>query len=182
MKTRVAVILSATLSICAIAEEPAPAATNRPLPVITVVGSKEAAHQLPASGEYLGESDIRTHSYNNINILARKMPGVYSQEETGNGLMPNISLRGVDTHRSQKITMMEDGVLTAPAAYSAPSAYYAPTLGRMSGLEVMKGSSQIKYGPHTTGGALNYLSTPIPFEQTAYLKSSFGTDNDVRFH
>jgi len=182
MNKKIVLVLSVLIATVSFAEESVPAATNQSIGAITVIGSKEAAHELPASGEYLGESDIRTHSYNNINILARKMPGVYSQEETGHGLMPNISLRGVDTHRSQKITMMEDGVLMAPAAYSAPSAYYAPTLGRMSGLEVMKGSSQIKYGPHTTGGALNYLSTPIPYEQTLYLKSSYGTDNDVRFH
>jgi Fe(3+) dicitrate transport protein len=149
---------------------------------ITVIGSRLAVYELPASGEYLDSSDIRTHSYNNLNILARKMPGVYAQEETGTGLLPNISLRGVDTHRSQKVTLMEDGVLTAPAAYSAPSAYYAPTLGRMHGLEVMKGSSQIKYGPHTTGGVINYLSTPVPNKNTAYLKGSYGTDNDMRFH
>ena len=183
MNKKIIAGLSVLIVSGSFAEEPTRETSTLVLPcTITVIGSKEAAHQLPASGEYLGVEDIRAHSYNNLNILARKMPGVYSQEETGHGLLPNISLRGVDTHRSQKITMMEDGVLMAPAAYSAPSAYYAPTLGRMSGLEVMKGSSQIKYGPHTTGGALNYLSTPIPYKQTAYLKSSYGTDNDVRFH
>lgn len=157
-------------------------AKTTPSTTITIIGSKLAAYELAASGEYLDSSDIRKYSYDNINILSRKIPGVYAQEETGVGLLANISLRGVDTHRSQKITMMEDGVLTAPATYSAPSAYYTPTLGRMSGIEVMKGSSQIKYGPHTTGGALNYLSTPIPAAQTLYLKSSYGTYNDVRLH
>ncbi len=188
MKT-IAVFLSvfSVLGILCAEEQSAVEGTNTlaettPSTTITIVGSKLAAYELAASGEYLDSSDIRTHSYDNINILARKMPGVYAQEETGLGLLANISLRGVDTHRSQKITMMEDGVLTAPAAYSAPSAYYTPTLGRMSGLEVMKGSSQIKYGPHTTGGALNYLSTPIPNHQAFYLKSSYGTDNDVRLH
>ena len=182
-KIILAIIAISTLAIGSHAEESI-STTNRVQKgqSITIVGSKLAAYELAASGEYLDSSDIRTHSYDNINILARKMPGVYAQEETGLGLLANISLRGVDTHRSQKITMMEDGILTAPAAYSAPSAYYTPTLGRMSGLEVMKGSSQIKYGPHTTGGALNYLSTPIPNHQAFYLKSSYGTDNDVRLH
>lgn len=179
-----ALIASVMITIGAQADEQIHHTTNEVITAqpITVIGSKLAVHDLPASGEYLDSNDIRLHNYDNLNLLARKMPGVYAQEETGNGLLPNISLRGVDTHRSQKITMMEDGVLTAPAAYSAPSAYYAPTLGRMSGLEVMKGSSQIKYGPHTTGGVLNYLSTPVPQENATYLKSSFGTDNDLRIH
>ena len=50
-------------------------------------------------------------------------PGVYSREEAGFGIFPNISLRGVNTLRSAAITMMEDEVNIAPAPYSAPDAY-----------------------------------------------------------
>jgi len=77
---------------------------------------------------------------------------------------------------------MEDGILMAPAPYSAPSAYYSPTTGRMSGIEVLKGSSQIKFGPHTTGGAINFLSTPIPTVEKVYSKMTFGTYNEIRNH
>ena len=70
----------------------------------------------------------------------------------------------------------------APAPYSAPSAYYSPNTGRMSGIEVVKGSSQVKFGPHTTGGAINFLSTPIPTSQKVYSKSTFGYWNELRTH
>lgn len=162
---------------------PAPAEeTPTVLETVKVVGSQEAALGIPGSAHYLSEEAIRTQSYDDVNRVLRQVPGVYVREEDGFGLFPNISLRGVDTTRSAKVTLMEDGILTAPAPYAAPSAYYAPTAGRMSALEVLKGTSQIKYGPHTTGGAINYLSTPIPREQRTYVKTLAGEQNELRTH
>lgn len=148
----------------------------------TVIGSKENLERLPGSGAYIDVSDIATFSYDDINQIIRRVPGVYVRQEDGYGLFPNISLRGVSTTRNSKITVMEDGILMAPAPYSDPAAYYTPNAGRMSGLEVLKGSSQIKYGPETTGGVLNYLSTPIPDQTGGFLRASYGTDNDIRLH
>lgn len=152
------------------------------LELVSVLGSAEEAKDMPASASYIGTEGIRDQSYSDINRILRKAPGVNIREEDGFGLFPNISFRGVDTTRSAKITVMEDGVLVAPAAYSAPAAYYNPAGGRMSGVEVLKGGSQIKYGPHITGGVLNYLSTPIPLEGKAYLKSIYGSYGEFRSH
>ncbi len=149
---------------------------------IMVIGNPANIETMPGSAHVVTKTDIREQNYDDVNQVLRKVPGVYVRQEDGFGLFPNISLRGVDTTRSSKITIMEDGVLTAPAPYSAPAAYYSPTVGRMSGMEILKGSSQVKYGPQTTGGVINYLSTPIPLKETAYLKSTFGSFGDRRTH
>lgn len=149
---------------------------------LTIFGTKEDLFTQTGSG-YLIEHDlIETHGYADINQALKQVPGVYLRTEDGYGLFPNISLRGVDPGRMSKLTYMEDGILAAPASYSAPSAYYTPTMGRMSSLEVLKGSSQIQHGPHTTGGVINYISTPIPYEQSSYIRLSYGSDNDSRLH
>ncbi len=146
---------------------------------LTVVGSEDNIFQLPGSGTFMSADEIREKGYTNITQIARKVPGVYVRDEDGYGNFPNISLRGVDGSRSQKITLMEDGILTAPSPYASPNAYYSPKAGRMSGIEFLKGSSQIKYGPHTTGGVVNYLSTTIPDEgdKRFYSRTTYGSYN-----
>ena len=147
-----------------------------------IVGSKEGVNLITGSATYLDIHDLRIHSISDINSALRRVPGVYVRPEDGYGNFPNISLRGIDMGRSSKVTIMEDGILAAPAPYSAPSAYYSPTLERMSSLEVIKGSSQVKYGPHTTGGAINYLSTAIPEEITTYSKVYYGSFAEMVAH
>ncbi|VAW86199.1 Outer membrane receptor for Fe3+-dicitrate [hydrothermal vent metagenome] len=149
---------------------------------IMVIGNPANIEKIAGSAQVVTKKDIRQQNYDDVNRVLRKVPGVYVREEDGFGLFPSISLRGVDTTRSSKVTIMEDGVMMAPAPYSAPAAYYTPTSGRMSGLEVLKGSSQIKYGPHTTGGVINYISTPIPTKEKAYLKATLGSFNEQRTH
>jgi len=128
---------------------------------IVVVGSRAEARAVGGSATYLDEEALQTFAASDVNRVLRQAPGVVLQEEDGFGLRPNIGIRGSGTDRSARVALMEDGVLIAPAPYAAPAAYYFPRLARMTGVEVTKGPGAIKYGPLTTGGAINFTSAPI---------------------
>ena len=164
--------------------------TLRPDPTLTiyerimVVGDPERVDEIPGSAHIIGPMELKRQKQglDDVHRMLRQIPGVNIQEEEGYGLRPNIGMRGTGVDRSSKITLMEDGVLIAPAPYAAPSAYYFPTSGRMRSLEVRKGSSQIKYGPRTNGGVLNLVSSEIPQALSLDGKLGFGSDSAGQGH
>ena len=139
-----------------------------------IFGSKYVAQNRTGSAYYVSPEELAKHNYTDINRVLRGVPGVTYYEEDGFGLRPNISLRGTSPQRSAKISLMEDGVLIAPAPYSAPAAYYFPSVARMQAVEILKGSSQVQFGPFTTGGAINMISAQIPKSFSGLVKASYG--------
>ena len=148
----------------------------------TILGNKFVAKNRTGAAYYLSSEELALFSYTDINRVLNKVPGVNFYEEDGFGLRPNVSIRGTSPERTSKIVLMEDGVLISPAPYSASSAYYFPSVARMQAVEVLKGSSQIQYGPFTTGGAINFVSTEIPESFSGKFATSYGSYNTGQLH
>lgn len=172
----------AVASACGVAHADASPDPVHDLDRLTVVGSADQASESPGSAAYLDAERLKKLDYRDIQRVLRQVTGVYVVDEEGYGLRPNIGIRGSGTDRNSRITVTEDGVLIAPAAYSAPSAYYFPTTARINAIEVRKGSSAIRSGPRTTGGALNLITTPIPQETSGMVNFAFGSDQTVQGH
>lgn len=150
---------------------------------LSIFGESNPVNDIPGSAHLLNKEQLEKFDYTDIMRTLTSVPGVYVLEEDGYGLRPNIGMRGTGQNRSEKVTIMEDGVLAAPAAYSAPSAYYFPTAGRMESVEVLKGTSSSMYGPRTTGGVINLLSTAIPEEEfSGQLNLSAGQNGFGKVH
>ena len=150
--------------------------------VVEIIGSQEEAIEIAGSASVITSEDLETYEYTDIHKILSTIPGVNFRPEEGYGLRPNISIRGTYADRSGKITLMEDGVLIAPAPYAASSAYYFPTTGRIAGVEVLKGPAAITQGPFTVGGAINLLSTPIPKQTGGMINQELGEDRTSRTH
>jgi Fe(3+) dicitrate transport protein len=143
---------------------------------LLILGTKAEKQKLAGSGIRIDAEAIEKQAYSDLNQIISMSPGVYVREEDGYGLRPNIGIRGATSERSQKITLMEDGVLIAPAPYAAPAAYYITNASRLYSLEVLKGPASIAYGPHTVGGAVNMVTRPAQWTNSARISLTTGTD------
>lgn len=145
-----------------------PIDTTLPAPVelesITITSTHSTTNHRSSSELVLPMIELARFNVVDGNTLLQSQPGVYTQQEDGWGLRLNIGIRGTGVERSSRITLMEDGILTAPAAYSAPAAYYSPVLWKYEQIEILKGGAALVTGPQSTGGAVNFV-TATPQEQ-----------------
>jgi len=129
---------------------------------ITVIGRKhDALQRVPGSAAVIGATELSETVPLSGNEVLRTVSGVHIQEEEGLGLRQNVGIRGLDPDRSRNVLVLEDGVPVALNPYGEPEMYYTPPIDRMEGVEVIKGSGSILFGPQTVGGVINYR-TPAP--------------------
>ena len=175
MNKSILVIIASFVTFFSFAEEVS-------IEVVEIIGSEEDAKEIAGSASVITEEELEVYEYTDIHKILSNVPGVNFRPEEGYGLRPNISIRGTYADRSGKVTLMEDGVLIAPAPYASSSAYYFPTAGRIAGVEVLKGPAAISQGPYTVGGAINLLSTPIADESGGLINQELGQDGTSRTH
>ncbi|WP_017445003.1 TonB-dependent receptor family protein [Gayadomonas joobiniege] len=147
-----------------------------------ILGNQDVLRTAGGATAFISEQSLELFEFDDISRVLATVPGVNIREEDGYGLRPNIGFRGATPERSRKISLLEDGVLIAPAPYSAPSAYYFPMVSRMTSVEVFKGPSAIKYGPNTVAGALNLVTRPIPTAYDLGLDLAYGGDGYQKAH
>jgi Fe(3+) dicitrate transport protein len=130
---------------------------------IIVIGARENLLIVPGSGSIIDETDLERARVFTLNEALRQAPGVFVRDEEGLGLRPNIGIRGLNPVRSTKILLLEDGIPLGFAPYGDNAYYYHPPIDRFARIEVLKGAAQIRFGPQSIGGVINYI-TPEPPE------------------
>ena len=149
---------------------------------VSVFGSQDETQQA-GSAHFISDDEMKEMGYTDAERVLRRIPGVYSQTEDGYGLRTNIGMRGTSALRTTKINVLEDGVPQGPAIYSNGSMYFFPDVGRMEGVEVLKGPAAIGNGPRTTAGTINFLSRSIPtVGAEGHYSATLGADGFSRNH
>lgn len=169
---QIAMILghSPILLAAAVAED-----TELEMPVVEIVESAETLQKIPGAVNVLTQEELFESHVFNVNEALRKIPGVNARDEEGFGMRPNIGIRGMNPTRSTKTLLLEDGIPLSYAPYGDNASYYHPPIERFASIEVLKGPSQILYGPQTITGTINYLTPNPPAKPGGYLSFTGGT-------
>lgn len=141
------------------------------MPQIMIIGKRDGLiSKTPGSAIILNTRDIKQFAPLTSNELLRKVTGINVVDEEGAGLRLNISIRGLDPDRSRNVLMLEDGVPIALGPYGEPEMYFTPSIDKMSGIEILKGSGQILFGPQTIGGVVNFFTADPPPSEISRIK------------
>jgi len=144
---------------------------------VEIFGTQSEIIEYPSEPQRITKKKLETLQTTDVSKVLKQISGAYVREEDGQGLRPNIGLRGTNPDRSKKISLLQDGVLIGPAPYSAPAAYFTPSLVLSDSMEIFKGFAALPYGPNSVGGAVQYLTRPLPLESGTQVKTTLGSFN-----
>ncbi len=148
---------------------------------IVVVGQRVDLMHIPGSGATIEEEDLEGARVLTINEALRQVAGVFPRDEEGLGLRPNIGVRGLSPTRSTKTLLLEDGLPLTYAPYGDNATYSHPPVRRFERIEVLKGASQVRFGPNTVGGVINYVTPNAPSAFEARIMAAVGADGYGEF-
>lgn len=133
----------------------------------SVIGTSDQVDvkEYPGSRTVISAEHIKKTASNSIDAALQKVPGIKVQDETGTGVLPNISVRGLNASRSGHAQFLMDGVpLTlAPYGHTGQSIFPA-TLASLDRIDIVRGGAAVQYGPNNVGGVINLVTKPIPTE------------------
>ena len=147
------------------APEPQTNTTEKMVVTASVIGDSalEDVKEYPGARTVLTNEQIEKTAAHSIDSALQSVPGIKVQDETGTGVLPNISVRGLKESRSGYAQFLMDGVpLTlAPYGHTGQSIFPA-TLSTIERIDIVRGGAAVQYGPNNVGGVINLVTKPIP--------------------
>lgn len=187
--TTIAMAIAASFaSSAAIADDKSQTEAKPEIIVVTgsLLGNSEVADLKTYTGNrsIITSDQIERTAARSIDTALQQVPGIKIKDETGTGVLPNISVRGLDSSRSGYAQVLLDGIpmTLAPYGHSGQSLFPA-TLFMIDRIDVARGGASIQYGPNNVGGVINLISKPIPtdWETSVNERMTFFGDSNTLF-
>ncbi|MGX9461479.1 TonB-dependent receptor family protein [Shewanella sp. A14] len=186
--TTVAVAIAASLASSSAFAETNPLGAKPEVIVVTgsLLGNSEVADLKTYTGNrsIITSDQIERTAARSIDTALQQVPGIKIKDETGTGVLPNISVRGLDSSRSGYAQVLLDGIpmTLAPYGHTGQSLFPA-TLFMIDRIDVARGGASIQYGPNNVGGVINLISKPIPtdWETSLNERMTFFGDSNTLF-
>jgi Fe(3+) dicitrate transport protein len=148
---------------------------------VRVIGNKaDALQKVPGAGTLISTKDLKRAQPVDTAEMLRRVPGVQVRQEYSGGSRLDISIRGLESGRSRRVLLLEDGIPMSLNPYSEPDMNYAPAIERYRAIEVVKGSGNILFGPQTLAGTINFVTITPPDHQAAAVDVDAGSYGYVR--
>ncbi|MFT7053068.1 MAG: Fe(3+) dicitrate transport protein [Psychromonas sp.] len=150
----------------------------------SVLGNSEVAEIRTYEGNrsIMTAEVLKKTSAHSIDTALQQIPGIKISDETGTGVLPNVSVRGLDGSRSGYSQFLLDGIpmTLAPYGHTGQSLFPA-SLEMIDRIDVVRGGAAVQYGPNNVGGVINLVSKPIPEEWETSLneRMTFFGDNTL---
>ena len=119
--------------------------------VIVVTGSLLGNSEVADLKNYTGNRSIITSNQiertaaRSIDSALQQVPGIKIKDETGTGILPNISVRGLDSSRSGYAQILLDGIPMTLALYGhTGQSLFPATLFMIDRIDVARGGASIQ--------------------------------------
>jgi Fe(3+) dicitrate transport protein len=150
--------------------------TQFKMPALQVVGSEaDSISRQTGAVVIIDREEIERIQPTSTEDVLRRIPGINVKTEEESAVVSNVGIRGLSASESKSL-ILEDGVPVAPGLFIGNDRYFNPRIQRMEGIEILKGSSSLRYGPSTIGGVINYQTkTPDDGVHVSTRVGSFNT-------
>jgi Fe(3+) dicitrate transport protein len=111
-------------------------------------GRKTEVIQISSLAANLSEKTGRT--------IFAKIPSAFIYDMDGTGNQINLSVRGLDGHRSWEFNVRQNGVMINTDIYGYPASHYSMPMEAIETIELIRGTGALQYGQQF-GGMLNYV-------------------------
>lgn len=184
-KLRLSALSMAIASVTSMGALAASEAQTTTMETVVVTGSWignseiEDVKEYPGARTVLTNEQIKKTGTLSVDSALQSVPGIKVQDETGTGVLPNVSVRGLKASRSGHAQFLMDGVpLTlAPYGHTGQSIFPA-TLSMLDRIDIVRGGAAVQYGPNNVGGVINLVTKPIPYQWQTEMSNRFTVFED----